>query len=154
MIRTTSLARLREQTYTIPKGSTEIALTCGHTAIYVRPAPAPGTDAFCRTCGMWRRRKRESKNTTGLARKLRRPAGSRLRGQCLKRGARWRGFDSPSGHGSTGGGVASRAWATTLVTQRQSAKRTGPGGGERRSSGAQVRILPRARGAERVKPLQ
>jgi hypothetical protein len=62
-----SLASLRATPYKIPKGSILIDLSCGHRAIYVRPAPAPGTDAYCRDCGAWRRRKRESKTHAGGA---------------------------------------------------------------------------------------
>jgi hypothetical protein len=67
----TTLARLRETAYKIPKGAVEIALTCGHTAWYTRPLPAEGTDAFCRECRTWRRRKRARKST--------RPSGSGAR---------------------------------------------------------------------------
>lgn len=63
-----SLASLRATPYKIPKGSVLIDLTCGHRAWYVRPLPAPGTDAFCRDCKAWRRRKRQSKTKRGGAR--------------------------------------------------------------------------------------
>lgn len=66
-----SLARLRETAYKIPTGTVPITLTCGHTALYVRPLPAPGTDAFCRECGTWRRRKRSDKSGASSSRRPR-----------------------------------------------------------------------------------
>ena len=55
---TKSLASLREAPYKIPPGAVRIDLACGHSAWYLRPVPEPGTDAFCRECRDWRRRKR------------------------------------------------------------------------------------------------
>lgn len=60
-----SLASLRETAYKIPRGSVTIRLTCGHSAIFLPPVPQPGTDAFCRQCDSWRRRKREPRTTQG-----------------------------------------------------------------------------------------
>lgn len=61
MIHTTSLTRLREVGYKPPKGTKPVELTCGHTAFYLPPLPVPGSDAFCRECDAWRRRKRASR---------------------------------------------------------------------------------------------
>jgi hypothetical protein len=58
----TSLRSLRLEAYKIPKGSVLITLSCGHPAWYLRPLPAPGTDAFCRVCRDWRQRTRTCKS--------------------------------------------------------------------------------------------
>lgn len=56
-----SLRSLRQEAYKIPKGAVRVELTCGHFAWYLPPLPLPGTDAFCRDCRDWRRRRREPK---------------------------------------------------------------------------------------------
>jgi hypothetical protein len=61
-IHSTSLARLREEAYTVPSGITSVELTCGHPALYTSPAPGPGENAYCRTCRRFGRRKRVRKS--------------------------------------------------------------------------------------------
>jgi hypothetical protein len=59
-----TLASLRATPYKVPKGTAALTLTCGHTALYVRPLPAPDTDAFCRDCRTWRHVRRTRKPRT------------------------------------------------------------------------------------------
>jgi hypothetical protein len=53
MNKSTSIGTLARKGAVLPPFTRVIVLTCGHDALYTRPYPRSGENAYCRTCRDW-----------------------------------------------------------------------------------------------------